>query len=77
MHTVTEAFNVCAAKSSMEGVRLSVCCLSFHAPFHVSQVVIFSPVQHLISTQGWTYLGQEWIVQPIWHHEHCLVCARG
>lgn len=31
--TLTEAFNVCAAKSSTEGVRFSVCCHSFHAPY--------------------------------------------
>lgn len=44
---------------------------------HVSQVIVFSPLQHLINTQGWTHLGQEWIVQHVWHHEHRLVCARG
>lgn len=42
---------------------------------HVSQVVVFSPVQHLISTQGWTHLGQKWIVQHVWHHEPGL-CQR-
>lgn len=45
---------------------------------HRSQVDVFPPVQHLISTQGWTHLGQEWIVQHDWHHEHLApgLCQR-
>ena len=43
---------------------------------HISQVVVFSPLQHLVNTQDETHLRQEWILQHIWPRQHGLVCGR-
>lgn len=72
-HSVTETLHVCAAKSSIEESAASRFVL-FDS--HLSHVVGFSPLQHLVSAQGQTHLGQERVMQHVWHRERCLVCGR-
>lgn len=72
-HSVTETLHVCAAKSSTEESAASPFVL-FDS--HLSHVVGFSPLQHLVSAQGQTHLGQERVMQHVWHRERCLVCGR-